>query len=192
MSVLQELSKDGQGRDLVKFLQRILAAKDAGFNSVIQGAAARLISALLSEFYSAPSSVEDARIMLNFLITNSLKSNKSLSDYIISVCLSHLLLVPGVAAAFLSLDGMMVLREILERNAKDLQVTYYTFLCLWVLSFEESFKRYAADPKVTLSEPFDSKHCGRAQKNCPREANAYWSKNLPQSLSIRRVRGPHD
>jgi hypothetical protein len=148
VTTLQELSRTTQGRDLVKFLQRILAAKDAGFNSVIQGAAARIISALLSEFYSAQSSVEDARIMLNFLITNSLKSNKSLSDYIIAVCLSHLLLVPGIATAFLSLDGMMVLREILERNTKDLQVTYYTFLCLWVLSFEDSFKRYAADPKV--------------------------------------------
>ena len=131
-------------------MQRITASKDQSYNSVIQGSAARIISALLSEFYTATNNIEDARIMLNFLITNSLKSNKSLSDYIIAVCLSHLLLIPTIATYFLSLDGMMVLREIIERNSKDLQITYYTFLCLWILSFEESFKKYAADPKVRL------------------------------------------
>ena len=58
--------------------------------------------------------------MLNYLITNSLKQSKALSDYILSVCLSYLMLIPDISTYFLSHDGVLIIKELLERNSKDL------------------------------------------------------------------------
>ena len=135
-------------RDLVKFLQRLVVAKEPGHSSVIQCAAARIVSALLSDFPTNEAHAEDAMIMVKHLIQISLKSSAALSDYIIAVCLAQLLLIPNLPNYFLSLDGMMILRDIVDRNSKDLQVTYYAFLALWELSFEEPFKKHATDPRV--------------------------------------------
>jgi hypothetical protein len=87
--------------------------------------------------------------MIKLLINESMKgATKVISDYIILVCFSHLLLVPKITQHFLQLDGLTALRSILEANAKDLQVTFYAFICYWILSFDEAFRRYAIDPKV--------------------------------------------
>lgn len=86
--------------------------------------------------------------MMNFLITSSMKSTKVLSDFILSVCISNLLLIPGMPVYFLEHDGHKILMGLFNKNMKDLQVMYYTFINIWILTFEERFIKYAADPKV--------------------------------------------
>ena len=75
-------------------------------------------------------------------------TTKVIPDYIILVCFSHLLMIPKIISNFLQLDGLTSLRSILELNSKDLQITFYTFICYWILSFSDAFKKYAIDPKV--------------------------------------------
>lgn len=135
--------------DFVRFLNRIIQTKDITFSKLNQGVAARLYCAILSDFDSVERNTDAALSMVKLLINESMKgATKVISDYIILVCFSHLLLVPKLITYFLQLDGLTALRAILEANSKDLQVTFYAFLCYWVLSFDDAFRRYAVDPKV--------------------------------------------
>ena len=87
--------------------------------------------------------------MVKHLINEAMKgATKIISDYIILVCFSHLLLVPQMVATFLQMDGLSALRTILEANAKDLQITFYVFINYWILSYDVAFKKYAIDPKA--------------------------------------------
>ena len=143
-----EIAKKTPERDMVKFLQKVLASKTL-YNSNVSYAGARILSALLSNFNTYTEYANDAKIMMNFLITNSLKSSKTLSDFIVSVCISNLLLIPSIPNYFLEHDGYVVIMNLFDKNSKDLQVMYYTFLSVWILSYEEKFIRYIADPKVS-------------------------------------------
>jgi len=135
--------------DFIKFLNRTIQTKDVTFSKLNQGVAARIYCAILSDFDNVEKNQEAALSMIKLLINESMKgATKVISDYIILVCFSHLLLVPKITNYFLQLDGLTALRSILEANAKDLQVTFYVFICYWILSFDEAFRKYAIDPKV--------------------------------------------
>ena len=118
------------------------------YNSNITYSSARVLSALLSNFNTNERYFDDAKIMMNFLITNSFKTTRVLSDFILSVCISNLLLIPGMPAYFLEHDGHKIISSLFNKNTKDLQIMYYTFINIWILTFEEKFVKYVADPKV--------------------------------------------
>ncbi len=141
------IGKSNPEKDMIKFLQKVLASKTL-YNSNVSYAGARILSALLSNFSTYSEYINDAKIMMNFLITNSLKSSKTLSDFIVSVCISNLLLIPGIPNYFLDHDGYVVIMHLFDKNSKDLQVMYYTFLSVWILSYEEKFIKFMAEPKV--------------------------------------------
>lgn len=145
--------KTSDKTDFIKFLNRIILTKDATYSKLNQGVAARILCAILSDFDNVEKNKEAALPMIKHLINEAMKgANKIISDYIILVCFSHLLLVPNMISSFLQRDGLGALRYILEQNSKDLQITFYVFICYWILSFDEAFKKYATDPKVSLSE----------------------------------------
>lgn len=145
-----EASKANPKRDLVKFLQRLLTVKESVYSSSIYDSAARILSAILADFDYADQFVLDSKSMINYLITGHFKSKRMMSDYVTVMCFTNLLMVNGMPHYFLSLNGFEVLQDILERNSKDLQISYYTLLCFWMLSFEEEFKSIACDPKTLL------------------------------------------
>ena len=87
--------------------------------------AARIYCTILSDFDNVDRNSDAALSMIKLLINESMKgATKVISDYIILVCFSHLLLVPKIINYFLQLDGLTALRSILEANSKDLQVTF--------------------------------------------------------------------
>lgn len=147
---LIEAGKDKPTRDIIKFLQRLLPQKDNVYSSGVYDSAARILSAILSDFDQSDKFVLDCKTMISYLITSANKPKKTISDYMTVVCFSNLLIVPSMPSYFLSLNGFDVLSDILERNSKDLQIAYYTFLNYWILSYEEAFKPIATDPKKLL------------------------------------------
>lgn len=130
-------------------MNRTIQTKDLTYSKLNQGVAARILCVILSDFDNVDKNQESALSMIKLLINEAMKgATKVISDYIILVCFSHLLLVPKMINYFLQLDGLTALRSILELNSKDLQITFYVFICYWILSFDEAFKKYATDPKV--------------------------------------------
>jgi V-type H+-transporting ATPase subunit H len=51
---------------------------------------------------------------------------------------------------FLEKSGLYSLNQILQRNTGELQVIYYMFLDLWILTFEKSGKSKFSDPKTLI------------------------------------------
>ena len=138
---------------MLKFLNRIIQSKDLSYSKLNQGVAARILCAIISDFDNVEKFQDQGLFMVKLLINESMKGNtKVISDYIILVCFSHLLLIPKIINYFLQFDGLTALRSILELNFKDLQITFYVFICYWILSYDEAFKKYAIDPKVILLE----------------------------------------
>lgn len=179
--------------DIVRFLNRTIQTKDLTFSKLNQGVAVRILSAILSDFDTVERNYDASLSLVKLLINDSMKgSTKVISDYIILVCFSHLLLVPKIINSFLHLDGLTALRSILEANSKDLQVTYYIFICYWILSFDEAFRKYAADPKVLSQEPHYRTDFRRAQTHLPREAHPSRSQSVQEPLRLSRVHFTHD
>lgn len=155
--------------------------------------AARIYCTILSDFDNVDRNSDAALSMIKLLINESMKgATKVISDYIILVCFSHLLLVPKIINYFLQLDGLTALRSILEANSKDLQVTFYAFICYWILSFDESFRKYAIDPKVNLPESDCLSNPERPQENFPGETDQNRSQDLQEPDCLSRVHFPHD
>lgn len=142
-------NKNSDNPEFIKLLNRIIQTRDVSYSKLNQGVAARILCSILSDFENLDKFQDQGLSMVKLLINESMRgATKVISDYIILVCLSQLLLIPKVVAYFLQLDGLYALRSILEQNSKDLQITFYSFICYWILSFDEAFKKYAIDPKV--------------------------------------------
>lgn len=74
------------------------------------------------------------------------------------------MLVPGITSYFLSRSGLILLNDILARNTTDLQVMYYGFLCLWILTFEHTTCKKFSEPRITIIQSMIT-----ALKNISRE-----------------------
>lgn len=133
-------------RNVVQKLQRIIGCDDNEYNSVTNDSTARLMAVLVSEHSHYNDYIEDLKIFLNYIVSSSLKSGKKLSDYMLVVCLSHVLLVPGMTKYFLTINGMKLLKDILDKHSNDLQIMYYSFLLLWIMSFENVSQSHFSDP----------------------------------------------
>lgn len=145
---LISFAEENRSKDVIRMLQRFLAVKDRKISDVILGSASRILVALLSNFETRNNRFEDAKLLLHFLINNPDRASPKLSDYINVVCLSGLLLIPGISDLFLLLNGVNKLTSILKAHSKDLQTTYYCLLCFWQLSYENLFQKQVASPKV--------------------------------------------
>lgn len=141
-----------------------MASKDVQYNSIIYDAAAHIISVLISDHDRISEFIEDTRIHIDYICASGLRTSKSLSDYVIFVCLSKLMLVPGITTYFLSRSGLILLNDILARNTTDLQVMYYGFLCLWILTFEHATCKKFSEPRITIIQSMIT-----ALKNISRE-----------------------
>ena len=130
-------------------LQRLTSVKERHMNPVIIYSATRVLSAIISDFDVKTSKLEDAKILLGFLINSFSKGESSFSDYILVVSFSHVLLIPGLYSYFLSHKGCQILISIMSRNTKDLQITYYCLLCLWSLSYESDMIEWASSSSVS-------------------------------------------
>lgn len=113
--------------------------------------------------------------MIKYLIGEAMKgATKVISDYIILVCFSHLLLIPTMINNFLQRDGLTALRCILEQNSKDLQIAFYVFICYWILSFDNAFKKFAIDPKVRLKDFDNSSNCFGFEEDFEGKVDSDW------------------
>ena len=134
-------------RDVVEKLHYFVANRENNYNTVINDSVARVFAFLLSEQHHYNHFIEDTKIFIKNTVITASKSSKNFSDYLIMVCLSHVLLVPGMSKYFLQeLDGMRVIKDILTQHSNDLQIMYYSFLVLWILSFEEESQRAFSNP----------------------------------------------
>ena len=87
---------------------------------------------------------------MTFLINNLIKGSKEVSDYILTVSLSSILLIPEMPSFFLNKNGLLVIKNLFKNNQNDLQVIYYTLLSVWILSFEQQFVQLVEEPKNLL------------------------------------------
>lgn len=79
--------------------------------------------------------------LVKFIISDYLRSNKSLGQFISVVGLSYLLTSQDTSLYFLNFDGMEMLFSILKSSEIDISIVYYGLLCVWSLSFyEQSIK----------------------------------------------------
>lgn len=142
-----------QNRDVIQKLSQFIHSRNGNsetFNSVIVSAACRIQAVLVShrDFYENYKT--DAELLIKQLMSKYQAQTKSDApteksvtvDYIAVVCLTHLLLVPGMTRVFLDIDGHRNLKDILARHGNNLQIVYYTFLCLWSMSFEDISQSY--------------------------------------------------
>jgi len=115
-------------REVVEKLHHFIANRENNYNTVINDSVARIFAFLLSEQNHYSNFIEDTKIFIKNTVLTANKNSKGLSDYLIMVCLSHVLLVPEMGRYFLKdLDGMRVLKDVLSRNSNDLQIMYYSF-----------------------------------------------------------------
>ena len=142
-----EIRKENENRDLILFLRNILASDDNVYNSIIYDSTTRILSAIYSDFYNQNNFITESESLVNFLISHSIKNTKIVSDYIMAVSLTHLLLVPTIPDFFMNHQGNLILKELFDKNSKDLQIMYYTLLNIWILSFEDDFVKFVEDPK---------------------------------------------
>lgn len=103
-----EYAQENNTFNLVLKLQKILASKDVVYNSIIYDAAAHIISVLISDHDHYEKFKEDTNIHIDHIIASGIKTNKNLSDYTICVCLSRMLLVPGMTKYFISRSGVIL------------------------------------------------------------------------------------
>lgn len=92
--------------DLIEKLQKILSKNNTFFNTNTLDAAANILSVLISDHDHYQFFENDVTIHINHIIGSSLKSSRTLSDYIVCVCLSRLLLVPGKTEYFVESSGI--------------------------------------------------------------------------------------
>lgn len=147
ISCILAIRDENQGRDLVTFLRNILASDDSVYNSIIYDSSTRILAAIYGAFENQNDFVKEAESLVSFLIGNSIKNTKIVSDYIMAVSLTHLLLIPTIKDFFINHKGNLILKELFEKNSKDLQIMYYTLLNIWILSFEPKFIKFVEDPK---------------------------------------------
>lgn len=153
-----------KNRSVIQKLQKIVASRENS-NTIINDSSARILAALISDHGNYHRFMDDIRIFVNFLVSTSLKAHKNLSDYLVVVCLSHVLLVPGMTKYFgKELGGTRILKQILNNHSNDLQIMYYTFLDIWIMSFEPSSQKDFADPTLMII-----KNVITALKNISRE-----------------------
>jgi len=142
-----------QNRDVIQKLSQFIHSKNGNaetFNSVIVSAACRIQAVLVSHRDYYENYKTDAELLIKQLMSKYQVQTKSdapneksvTADYIAVVCLTHLLLVPGMTKVFLDIDGHKNLKDILARHGNSLQLVYYTFLCLWSISFEDISEKY--------------------------------------------------
>lgn len=101
-----DYAEEDPAYNLVLKLQKLLARKDTVFNSIIYDAAANIIATLVSDHDHYTDFQEDVRIHIDYIISNTLKSTRNLSDFTICTCLSKLLLVPGMSVYFVENSGI--------------------------------------------------------------------------------------
>ena len=139
----------------------VIFGKDLDTNSLISESALRIncfLSSRSEEFG------DHRQELVKFIISDSLKSNKSLGDFISVAGLSHLLMLKDTALYFLDYDGMEVLFKILKNDEISLCCAYFSLVCVWSLSYYiESLKSILAkqncffDLILHLIECFESK-----------------------------------
>lgn len=109
------MAKKDSKLNLINKLQKFLASKDAVSNSIISDAASRILSVLISDHEHYQEYIEDTKILIGVIVSNTMyssflssKSTKTLSDYISAVCLSQILMVPGITKFFIEKSGVYV------------------------------------------------------------------------------------
>lgn len=106
VNVIYEFNSKYPKKNLIKQLEKFLAVKEVHYNSIVCDAAARILAVLVSNHERSAQYIEDTKILIGTMISNSIKSTKSLTDYIVVVCLSHVLLVPGMSKYFVEKQGL--------------------------------------------------------------------------------------
>lgn len=147
VKVFIESSKKNPKRNLLKFLQQIFTDKEVLYNSSFTESSVRIFCAILANFNYSSEFALDTKSFLLYLITSVVDNKKLFSEYVTAYACAHLLIVPGMTAHFINANGLKVLLDILDISSKDLQTAYFTLISLWILSYEETFKKFVADPK---------------------------------------------
>jgi len=73
---------------------------------------------------------------------------RRLKDHAIATCLANLLRITSQTKHFLKSGGMSLLSTMMKTNSEDIQTTYYIFVVLWLISFENISIQYFCDPQV--------------------------------------------
>ena len=133
-------------RDMLQFCWGILALKHAVYTSMVTNCVARIQSCILADFGSKAEK-EQAEQLLKHLVSSFKKNKDEFSDYILVNCFNQLLLVEGMSAFFIQLDGVELLMDLMRKNEKKLQIMYQIMLCFWIVSFEPQFMRFAREPR---------------------------------------------
>jgi len=150
------LMKGRKDRNVIQKLMKFLPSKAASgdmaqakHNTVTIDAACRILSVILSNQDHYHEFLVDCRLVISSL-SNMRGQNDSqsctVSDLVVVVSFSNLLLVPEMTKYFFLEGGHNRLKDILHAHPCNLQIMYYSFLTLWVLSFDEESQDRFSDP----------------------------------------------
>jgi len=119
-------------------------------DNIVYEATARVLSILLSELDPKVYWLHQEN-HVNFLMMADKKSEKrQLREYSIANSLVNLLRLETLSKHFLKAGGIEILSKNLMSQGSDIQTAYYTFFCLWLLSFEDFSIKYFSDPALLV------------------------------------------
>jgi hypothetical protein len=154
------LMKGRKDRNVIQKLMKFLPSKagsgdmaQAKYNTVTIDAACRILAVVLSNQDHYNDYLVDCRLVI-ISLSNMRGQNDTqsctVSDLVVVVSFSTLLLVPEMTKYFYLEGGHNRVKDILQAHTCNLQIMYYSFLTLWVLSFDEESEERFSDPAVTI------------------------------------------
>jgi len=134
----------------INIMKRLSFILQGEHDSIVYEATARVLSILLSELDPKVYWLHQEN-HINFLMMADKKGEKrQLREYAIANSLVNLLRLESLSKHFLKAGGIEILSKNLQNQGTDIQTSYYTFFCLWLLSFEEFSVKYFADPALLV------------------------------------------
>lgn len=150
LNIFREILQSQVGKEggILTFLHNTFVKPD--YDIVVYQATARILSVLYTEI-DAKLFRKERENFMGILLAKALNQNKrkDVSEFCIMSCLAHFLKHEDLINIFLKSGGINIITRNFQTNSlsNDLQVMYYTILCLWLLSYDKVSVPYFTHPE---------------------------------------------
>jgi V-type H+-transporting ATPase subunit H len=119
-----------------------------GYEPCVYEAAAKIVTMVIAE--EGHEGKDWVVLLVGGVGTRDQKgqSKMKIGDAMIMPIFVYLLKHDALAVHFLRSGGIKIIQQLLTQYSTDLQVSYYTILGLWLLSYVEESYQYFNDPSV--------------------------------------------
>lgn len=144
--LLDEQPKD---KNLLTVFQNLLLVPD--FDPIVYESTFRVLAVIYSELDRKAYHKQQVDF-LKFLLLNEMEEGKKkkfkLSTYVLLNSLTFLLRIENLVHVFVESGGIETIFTILSKNSSELQVMYYAFLCIWLISYVPDAIKSFIDPAL--------------------------------------------